>query len=104
VTRPLPVPTPPAPPCLSVALLGRRVELDLYGKVEHAVVVGLFRGILRLRAVGARRADGTWAGTGLSWTRPRAVVKSITVIDVDVRANPVDSTPWVPRANPWSPR
>ena len=104
MTRPVAVPTPPAPPCLSVALLGRRVELDLGGKVEHAVVVGLYRGILRLKTAGLRRENGTWAGVGLPWTRPRAVIERITVIDRDVRANPVDSTPWVPSANPWSPR
>jgi hypothetical protein len=69
------------PPLLTVALLGRRVELDLHGKTEQAVVVGLFRGILRLRTVSHRAPDGTWRGTGHAWTRPRSVIARITVID-----------------------
>jgi hypothetical protein len=75
------------PPLLTVALLGRRVELDLgqpeRGRVEQGVVVGLARGMLRLRTVSHRAPDGTWRGKGLSWTRPRAVIERITVIDTE---------------------
>lgn len=100
-------PNEPLPPCFSIALLGRRVELDLArGYTQTAVVVGLARGVLRLRCPGTRRDDGSWTATGLPWFRTRAEVRRITVIDLDATdaTNHTDTTKWTPKGNPWSPR
>jgi len=88
--KPLSFPLPAAPPLITVAILGRRVELDLVdGRVALGVATGLSRiaGVLWLAPVGERLPSGVWRpGSGARMPYGRDSILRITVLDKDMEA------------------